>query len=168
MDITIKVLLIVLILAATGAAIKLFLILGDVKRLLGSVETTLNTTQAEVTETLKRLETVAQSTDKILREEVGPTLRVARETLTNVEVTTRAVADTTLIARRLAGKADNLVDSQRLLAAGGTVAQAIAQKSGKAAIGLLAGIGAGVGTSLRYLWSRHKKQNKQLEEKNGK
>jgi uncharacterized protein YoxC len=142
---------------AIAAVIYLLIVLVKLRRVLVRVEATLETarkdvdaTLAEANRALQRLEAVAASTEQVMREEVAPTLRVARETLTDIEVTTRAVADTTLVARRIAERADTLVDTQRLLAIGGTVTQFVLRKSASAAGGLLSGVGGG----LRSLLSR--------------
>lgn len=142
---------------AIAAVIYLIIVLVKLRRVLVNVEATLetarkdvDTTLTEANRTLQRLEAVAASTEQVMREEVAPTLRVARETLANVEVTTRAVADTTRVARRIAERADTLVDTQRLLSVGGTVAQFVLKKSVSATGGLLSGMGGG----LRSLLSR--------------
>lgn len=159
--IVIQSLLVVLLIVAIAAVGRLFFVLGDVRRVLGNVETTLETTRKDVDATLTRLNSVAESTDKVLREEVAPTLHVMRETLSHVEVTTRVLAETSMVAKQIAGRVETLVTAQKLAATGGAVAQFVAKKSAGAAISLLAGVGAGV----RGLWTRrHSKPSTELIE----
>jgi uncharacterized protein YoxC len=141
-----------------AAVIYLIIVLVKLRRVLTQAETMLETTRKDVdatlveaSRTLQRLEAVAQSTEQVMREEVAPTLRVARETLTNIEVTTRAVADTTLAARRIAERADTLVDTQRLLSVGGAAAHLVLQKSAGVMGSLLSGVASGVGSGVRAL-----------------
>ncbi len=163
MTLTLQLATLGLIGVGIAAVIYLIVVLVKLRRVLVQAETMLETTRKDVDaalldagRTLQRLEAVAQSTEQVMREEVAPTLRVARETLANVEVTTRAIADTTLVARRIAERADTLVDTQRLLSAGGAAAHLVLQKSASAAGSLLSGVASGIGGGVRALLTRRK------------
>jgi uncharacterized protein YoxC len=144
----VSILLAVLLVALTGVAVKVFLVLGDVQKTLQKVDET----RAEVTGVVKQLEEVVTSTNKLLKEELAPTIQVARETLANVEVMTHALADTTTAARRVAQRAESLVSSPQLLALGSTVGQFVVKNAGKAAVSAL----KGVGNSVMSLFGRRK------------
>lgn len=116
---TIQILVIILLCSSIVAVIRLWSVLGCARITLANLEET----RLEANETLKRLAEVSASTDKIMREEVAPTLQRTRATLENVEVTTRALAQTTQSIRRLTGRAESVTTAQKLLALGGTVAQ---------------------------------------------
>lgn len=140
----IQVLLIILLVGGIGAVVRLFLALGDLRRVLGNVETTLETTRKDVDATLMRLNTVAESTDKVLREEIAPTLQVLRQTVSHVEVTTRAIADTSRAARQLIGAPETSGSSGPLKSVGNVVAQFAAKQATSLAIGLLSRVGSSV------------------------
>ena len=144
MDQTIKILEILLLISCILAVGRLYMVLNDVRQTLKNVEKNVETTSTEISGTLKRMETVAASTEHVLREEVAPTLQVARATLANLEVTTRALAEASQIARGFAGKADKVVSAQRLLSASSPLVQMVAGKAAGAAGSLLAGLGGSV------------------------
>lgn len=141
-----QILLAVLLASAIIAIWRLYFVMGDARRTLGNVEQT----RKEVTETLQRVEAVAASTDQAIREQVVPTLMVTRDTLANVEVMTRTLADTTVAARRLTGQVEAVMDSRKLLSLGGTIAQFAAKQSA----GLAGSLLAGLGNSVRHLIQR--------------
>ena len=125
---TIQILVIVLLCSSIVAVVRLWSVLGSARTTLANLEET----RLEANETLKRLAEVSTSTDKIMREEVAPTLRQTRATLENVEVTTRALAQTTQSIRRLTGRAESVTTAQKLLSLGGAVAQNVfANKTNK-------------------------------------
>ena len=136
----IHVLLFLLLLGGIFAVVRLYVVLGQVRQSL----TNLEETRTEISGTLKRLESVAESTEEVLRTEVTPTLQVTRATLANLEVTTRALADTTLAVRGLTGRAEQAVNAQRLLTAALPIARMMTAKGGGIASGLIAGIGTGI------------------------
>ena len=144
MNLTIQILIIAVLVVTFFAVARLYFVLGNVRNTLENLETT----RTEISGTLKRLETVAQSTQKVLDEEVAPTLKVARETLVHVEITTRALADTTQAIRRLTGKAESVVNAQQLIKAGAPLLQQVAQRSAGMLSGFLSGIGTGVRVAL--------------------
>jgi len=123
---TIQILIILLLGISIVAVIRLWSVLGSVRVTLANLEET----RQEADKTLKSLAEVALSTDKVMREEVAPTLQRTRATLEHVEVTTRALAQTTQTISRLTGRAESLTTAQRLISLGGTVAQSVL--SGKA------------------------------------
>ncbi len=128
MALTINILVIILLCSSIVAVIRLWSVLGSARTTLANLEET----RMEANETLKRLAEVSASTDKIMREEVAPTLRQTRATLENVEVTTRALAQTTQSIRRLTGRAESVTTAQKLLSLGGAVAQNVfANKTNK-------------------------------------
>jgi len=136
----IHVLLFLLLLGGIFAVGRLYVVLGQVRQSL----TNLEETRTEISGTLQRLESVAKSTEEVLRTEVTPTLQVTRATLANLEVTTRALADTTLAVRGLTGRAEQAVNAQRLLTAALPIARMMTAKGGGLASGLIAGIGTGL------------------------
>ncbi len=140
MSLDIHILLDLLLVIGIVAVIRLYVILGQVRQSLANLEET----RTEISGTLKQLETVAKSTEEVLRTEVTPTLQVTRATLANLEVTTRALADTTLAVRGLTGRAEQAVNAQRLLTAALPIARMMTARSGGIASGLLAGIGTGI------------------------
>src|SRR5205085_225099 len=136
------ILLVVLLVVAIGAVGMLFRVLGNVQR-------TLETVRNDVDATLRRVNATVDTVHVMLRDEVTPTLQVARETLVHVEVTTRAIADTTLAARAIVHRADALVDTRRLAAAGSAVAGFVVKKSATAAAGLLSNMASGLGSGIK-------------------
>jgi hypothetical protein len=151
----IQILLVILLLAGIFATLRLWSVLGSARVTL----TNLETTRQEATETLKRLDATVATADQLLREEVAPTLQVARATLANVEVTTRALAETTTSLRRITGRAEAATDAKRLFTAGSALALAAARRkqgepTKRSGGGLLGALGAG----LVGLLTRHKKQ----------
>ena len=123
MPIPVEVLLCVLLLVLILAALRLYMMLGELRGTLASVERT----RQEITGTVQKL-------DGLMSDEIAPTLRVARQTLANAEITTKALADTTLAARRITAKSEGIAQAAQLLLLGGSVAKrAIAHKSGKPA-----------------------------------
>lgn len=168
MALTINILVIVLLCCSIVAVIRLWSVLGSARTTLANLEET----RLEANETLKLLSEVAASTDKVMREEVAPTLQKTRATLDNVEMTTRALARTTQSLQRLTGHAENLSTAQKLLAMGGTIAQNVfAGKANREAVPASASASAptGVGLAfavvsrLRGLLARRKQPDKQNE-----
>lgn len=106
----INALLIVLILAGIVAVVRLI-------QVMKKLETTLESTQADVNKTLAQLNSVAVSTQKLMEEELTPTLKVARQTLENMQETTRGLADVTQSAQRVTKKVEGMVDASRLVTA---------------------------------------------------
>ena len=119
MALTINILVITLLCCSIVAVIRLWSVLGSARTTLANLEET----RLEANATLKQLSEVAASTDKVMREEVAPTLQKTRATLENVELATRALAQTTQSIRRLTGRAESVTTAQRLLSLGGAVAQ---------------------------------------------
>ncbi len=140
----IQVLLAVLLMVSILAVGKLFFVLGEVSTTLQKLEQT----RTEIGTTLVRIEAVADATEKVIREEVVPTVKAAREAIENVEVTTRAIAETTVAARKLAATLENV---QKYFTIGGPIAQAVLKKVSSGAGGFFSGIASGfksvVGTS---------------------
>ncbi len=136
----IHVLLVLLLIIGIVAVIRLYSVLGQVRQSL----TNLEETRTEISGTLKHLDAVAQSTEEVLRTEITPTLQIARATLANLEVTTRALAETTLAVRGLTGRAEQAVNAQRLLSAAVPIARMMTARGGGIAAGLVAGIGSGI------------------------
>ncbi len=152
----IQYLLAILLVVGIVAVLRLWSVLGSARVTLANLETT----RLEATETLKRMDTTLATAEQLMREEVAPTLQAARATLDNVEVTTRALAETTSALRRLTGKAETVTDTRRLLSAGGALFQLVASRNGKPAkngghaSGLLNGLALGIGTRLAGLLTR--------------
>jgi len=113
----IQVLVVILLCCSIVAVIRLWSVLGSVRITLENLETT----RQEADRTLQRLTEVAISTDRVMREEVTPTLQQTRATLENVETTTRALAQTSQALGRLTGHAETLTTAQRLFSLGSTV-----------------------------------------------
>ncbi|MCW3096011.1 MAG: hypothetical protein JWL77_1629 [Chthonomonadaceae bacterium] len=140
MTLDIHILLFLLLLGGIFAVVRLYVVLGQVRQSLNNLEET----RTEISGTLQRLESVAKSTEEVLRTEVTPTLQVTRATLANLEVTTRALAETTLAVRGLTGRAEQAVNAGRLLTAALPIARMMTSRGGGIASGLLAGIGTGI------------------------
>ena len=140
MSVDIHILLFLLLLGGIFAVGRLYFVLGQVRQSLSNLEET----RSEISSTLQRLESVAKSTEEVLRTEVTPTLQVTRATLANLEITTRALADTTLAVRGLTGRAEQAVNAQRLLTAALPIARMMTARGGGIASGLIAGIGTGI------------------------
>jgi len=155
----IQYLLVALLAASIVAVLRLWSVLGSARVTLANLEST----RMEATETLKRMDATLTTTEQVMREEVAPTLQAARATLSNVEVTTRALAETTTALRRLTGKAESVTDTRRLLSAGGALFQLFAHRNGTAAKvgasgggGLLNGLALGVGARIAGLLTRRR------------
>ena len=140
MTVDIHILLFLLLFVAIFAVVRFYVVLGQLRQSL----TNLEETRTEISGTLKRLEAVANSTEEVLRTEVTPTLQVTRATLANLEVTTRALAETTLAVRGLTGRAEQAVNAQRLLTAAVPIVRMMSARGGGLAAGLFAGIGSGI------------------------
>lgn len=140
MTLDIHILLDILLVVGIVAVVRFYVILGQVRQTLTNMETT----RTEISGTLKRLESVAQSTEEVLRTEVTPTLQITRATLANLEITTRALAETTLAVRGLTGRAEQAVNAQRLITAAIPIARMMTARGGGIASGLFAGIGSGI------------------------
>lgn len=162
MTLTIQTLVIILLCLSIVAVIRLWSVLGSVRITLANLEET----RQEADKTLQRLSEVAASTDKVMREEVAPTLQMTRATLENVEVTTRALAQTTQTIRRLTGHAEQVTTAQRLLALGGVVAQNVlggkanknpSQSSGSTGFA----VAFAIVSKIRGLMARRKEADKQ-------
>lgn len=145
----IHVLLVILLIVGIVAIIRLYLVLGQVRQSL----TNLEETRTEISGTLKQLESVAQSTEEVLRTEIMPTLQVTRATMANLEVTTRALAETTLAVRGLTGRAEQAFNAQRLLTAAVPIARMMTARGG----GIAAGVVAGIGSGIRAIFGRKKR-----------
>lgn len=91
---TLTGLLIVLIACLIPLTMHILQLLTQAKTTVSS----LDATKTELDATLKRVNT-------LLETEVTPTIQVLRATVANLETTTRAVADTTEVARKFAAKA---------------------------------------------------------------
>lgn len=146
-------LLVILLVVSIFAVIRLWSVLGSARVALANLETT----RQEAMQTVKRLDETVATADKLLREEVGPTLQAARATLTHVEATTRTLAEATASLRRITGRAEAITDAKRLITAGAALAAGTAQRkpgqSAKRSGSLLSLIGA----SIVGLLSRSKK-----------
>ncbi len=116
---------------------RIFFLVGDVQKTLAGIEST----RTEITTTLQKVETVASTTEKLMREELTPTVRVARETLANLEVTSKALAESTAIVRKVAGSVENV---HHYISMSGPIAQTLIKKASGAAGGLLSGISHGI------------------------
>ncbi len=114
----INALIIVLLLVSIVAVLRLLQVM---KRL----ETTLDTTQKDVNKTLEQLNGVAASTQKLMNDELAPTLQVARQTMENVQVTTRALADVTQSAQRVTQKVEGMMETTRLISSSAGIAKGI-------------------------------------------
>jgi uncharacterized protein YoxC len=128
--------LLALILGGIAVVIKLFQILNEAQRTVQEYRPRLETI-------VTRLEAVAASTQKLMDEELGPTLHAARETLVHVQKTTQALAETVQTAKHVVQKANTVMDVGRLATAGGAVAKFVMRQAGGAASGLMTGISAG-------------------------
>lgn len=133
----IQVLEVILLIVGILAVGRIFFLVGDLQRTLVNLEQT----RGEITTTLKRVESVADETERLMREEVAPTLKIARDTLVNVEVTTRALAESTVIVRQAAGMIEN---AQKMFTVSGPIAQALMKKVGNSAGGFFSGITRGI------------------------
>ncbi len=104
--------MILLLIVSIVTVLKLFSVLNR-------IGATLAQTQGEISGTLTQLEAAALSTDRLMREELTPMLQVTRQTLGNVEVTTRALAETTQSVRGLSRKAEGAATVAAVVGGGG-------------------------------------------------
>ena len=107
-----------LILVLIAVLVKVFFILNEVKHIANDAQ-----------QTIQRLNGIAEKTEKIITEELTPTLQVARQTLTNVEATTRVLAETTQSAQNVVKRVEGFLETGKLVATGVAVAKAAAQKT---------------------------------------
>jgi hypothetical protein len=133
----IEILDIVLLVVAILVGGRIFFLLGDVRHTLTGIDAT----RTEISGTLKRVDTVVDTTEHLLREQLAPTLTTAREALANLAVTSHALAETTQIIRKAAGAVE---DAQRFLSGTGPIAQSILRKASGVAGGLMSGISSGI------------------------
>lgn len=150
----INILLVGLLCVSIFAVIRLISVLNDVNKMLALASNEVTTAHKEVATTLERVDTVLTTAETLLREEVTPTLQVARTTLDNVEVTTRALAETTVLTRQVMQRVDGMVDAGKLAQVGGAVAQFALKKGAGAASGLLSSVASGMGGALMSLFHR--------------
>lgn len=68
-------------------------LIHQMETLLRHMQEEMTATLDETHSTLQQVEKLTQTTDKLVREEVGPTLSTTRAMLTNVENTTRSLRD---------------------------------------------------------------------------
>jgi len=108
----------------------------------------------DVDATLRRVDKAVGEAESLLRDEVAPTLQVARRTLQNIEVTTRALADTTIAARTVVGRIERSTNAARLGQVGGLATGLIMRKGSGAAAGLFSNVMTGVGHALLGLIQR--------------
>lgn len=100
-------------------------------------ESTAALRQAHVT--LERVETLAQSSDQLLREQLSPTLEVTRAALTHVETSARGVGETVEGVQRVVRGLVAITGPGAMA----VVTQAVYKRGGK--LGLIAlGLGAGL------------------------
>lgn len=112
---------------------------GDfLKKMQEEVAATLQETHTA----LERVETLAQSTDKLVREEIGPTLAVTRATLSHVEATTRAINEGAQGVRAIVGRVEAVSNPTNIAALTGQVLKSSGGKIGLLAAGLTAGFRA--------------------------
>ena len=109
----------------------------------------------EIEATLGRVDTVLNSAEALLRDEVAPTLKIARQTLQNVEVTTRALADTTIAARSVVNRLERTTSSSKLVQVGGIATTLLIKKGSCAAANLFKNAALGVGHAILGL-GRHR------------
>ena len=149
----IQILIIAVLIVSFFAVGRLYFVLGSVRQTLVNLEVT----RAEISSTVGRLDTAVHTAQTLLDEEVAPTLRVAREALVNVEIITRALAETTLAVRRLTGKAEGVVNAKQLVKLGGPLLQQLAKRSAH----VVSGIFGGIGSAVRGVLGRRKQAKSQ-------
>ncbi len=140
------------------AAAALIVLIRTLNRMVNRIEDSLARTQGDVTTTLRRaqaaferMERLAQSSDEVLREDVSPTLEVARSTMIQIEAASRSMTETVDGVQRVV---------RGLVAVSGPgalamVTQRLLRKGNK--LGLLA---FGVGAGLRAFFSDGSRRNR--------
>lgn len=116
----------VLLIFGIIVAWKLFEVLTQVKQTLVNLEQT----RTEINGTLLRVEGVIDTTNKLMNEQIQPTIAIARLTLEHVEVTTSALADATLSIRRITGRAESFTTAGGLMTSGAAIAQTLLARRG--------------------------------------
>ncbi|HEV2473716.1 MAG TPA: hypothetical protein VGS41_13660 [Chthonomonadales bacterium] len=146
-------LIIALLISATAVVWKLYQVLGAVQKSLAGVEET----RSRIDKTVDRLNSITGDTEKLLTQEIVPLLQTSRETITNLEIATRAVADTTILVRRITGTLDSTVNPERVSAAGKSLVAFAAKQSARAAQSLLSGLSTSLGAAAGALLARRKR-----------
>ncbi len=156
MNPTLQVLICLLIVALIAISVKLFMVLTDLQK-------TITSTQRDIDKTITRVDTILDSAEVLLRDELTPTIKVARETLMNVEITTRAIADTTVAARQIVARLEGVIEPKHLATAGTAVATFIAKKTAGAASGMLSGLFSGISAGVKMVMHRRSTKKKEDE-----
>ncbi len=133
----IPVLIVILLIAGIVAVVRVIQLIGDVQKTLAGVEIT----RSELSTTLRRIDSLASTTETLMKDEVTPTLQIARQTLANVEETTRAVAESSQAVRDVTASVQNV---SKLFTLGGPIAQALMSKISGGAGGFFSGIAKGM------------------------
>ena len=128
------ILLILLLAAGILTLGKLFAVLNGIQQAVVDLGTTRN----KLDGTLQQANVLLKDVDDLAREDVKPTLAVARAALANIETTTRAAADTTTGLRNLIGagpgESGQGMVVKLAVAAGARLAMRAATDLGKAAV----------------------------------
>ena len=125
------------LLAIAGIAVlaRLVLLMNEVSASLKGIQAKVELTRGEVDKTLIQVQAVTATADKMMKEEVSPTIHALRTAVEDIHTTTHAVAETAVAARNVVVKIEEIT------------------KSGAASIGGLLGQfalkrGAGIMTSI--------------------
>ncbi len=145
-----------LVVALIAITIKMFLVLTDLQK-------TIATTRTDLDMTMKRVDKVLDTTETLLHDEITPTIKIARETLANIEVTTRAIADTTVAARHVVTRVEGVVDPAHLATVGTALATFMAKRTAGAASGMLSGLFAGITHGIKLVTERRKAKHNIIE-----
>jgi uncharacterized protein YoxC len=130
-------LIVILLIAGIVAVVRIIQLVGDVQKTLAGVETT----RADLSVTLKKIDSLADTTENMVKEELAPTLQVARQALANVEVVTNAVAETSKSVRDVTASVQN---ASKILTLGGPIAQALLSRVTGSAGGFMSGVMKGI------------------------
>jgi len=143
-ELALTALLVVNLVALT---VPLALTFGHIRRVASQMDTTMRALQEETTATLQetsdalaRVEKLSASLDKVVREEVAPTLQLTRATLEHVEGATRNVSEGLAGVRRIVGTVETVSTPAGLMAATGKMVQTPGGRLGLLAVALGTGL----------------------------
>ena len=140
----------------TGFLVILIIILIALAMQIITLIKNANATVSSLNVTKTELDTTINKVNIMLEAEVTPTLRVLRQTIANLETTTKAVADTTAVARSFAERAAPYANKIPVATRAVATANPIASLGMKIASTLLTAVGTKVLTGLGDALSRKK------------
>jgi uncharacterized protein YoxC len=159
-NILIELLVVLLLFAAIAVSVRFWGLLGTLRNVLMSVEET----RGHVQGTLHEVDVTLATANSLLKEQAIPVLNSAHKTFSNLEVSTRALADVTESMRGLSARAESIGRAASVAAAAGSAIATMASARGDKKRGKSAGIVGLVASVTKLLaGSRTRQENTQTK-----